>query len=53
MLLTTIRNRRYDDSSDSESDDNDEEYVTDDCQTARNERQHKIPFFGRKERTAA
>lgn len=48
MLLTTVRNRLSEDSKDSESDDSDEEYVTNDRQIARSERQHEVSFLGRK-----
>lgn len=48
MSVATIQSRRYVDSGDSESDNSDEEYLTDDPQAARIERQQKLPFFGRK-----
>lgn len=48
MSLAAIRNCRYDNPTDSESDDNDGEYVTDGRQILRTERFHEISLFGRR-----
>lgn len=47
MSRTTSRNRRYDSSTDSESDDSDDKYVTGDRQIISIERQNEISFLGR------
>lgn len=48
MSLTTIYNRGYEDSRDSEWNDSDDEYVTDDSQNVRTKRQNERSFFGRR-----